>query len=78
VKNRAAPFAIFLQKAESDLVPTALAGVRRLDCRGEGLLARVKLARLDQSERPSLAKLESRHHDENRRIRERSFSCNRM
>jgi hypothetical protein len=44
VKKRAAPSAIFSQKAESDLMPTALARVRRLDCHGEGLLVRVKLA----------------------------------
>jgi hypothetical protein len=34
----------FFQKTESDLMPIALARVRRLDCRGEGLLVRVKLA----------------------------------
>jgi hypothetical protein len=44
VKNRAAPSAIFFQKTESDLTSTALARVRRLDCRGEGLLVRMKLA----------------------------------
>jgi hypothetical protein len=39
------PSAIFFQKTKSDLMPTALAGVRRLYCRGEDLLVRVKLAR---------------------------------
>jgi hypothetical protein len=32
------------KKAESDPMPAALARVQRLDCRGEGLLVRVKLA----------------------------------
>src|SRR5262249_35019594 len=45
VRNRAAPSAIFFPKTESDLMPTAFAGVRRLDWRGGGLLVRVKLVR---------------------------------
>jgi hypothetical protein len=46
VKNRAAPSGIFSpKKAESDLMPAALARVRRLDYRGEGLLVRMNLAR---------------------------------
>jgi len=44
VKNRAASSAIFFQRTESDLMPTALARARQLDCCGEGLLVRVKLA----------------------------------
>jgi hypothetical protein len=43
--NAIRPFAIFFPKTESDLMPTTLARVRRLDCRGECLLVRVKLAR---------------------------------
>jgi len=45
-QDRAAPSGIFSpKKAESDLMPAALARVRRLDYRGEGLLVRMNLAR---------------------------------
>jgi hypothetical protein len=43
-RSRSAHLRIFSKKNESDLMPTALARVRRLDCRSEGLLVRVKLA----------------------------------
>jgi hypothetical protein len=45
VRDRDPPICDFFQKTESDLMPTASARVRRLDCRGEGLLVRVKLVR---------------------------------
>jgi hypothetical protein len=61
VSERDPPICEFFPKKESDLIPTASARVRRLDCRGEGLVSRRKSAgegeagaRLDQSERPSL------------------------
>src|SRR6516165_6784797 len=63
VSERDPPICEFFRKAESDLM-TASARVRRLDCRGEGLLVRVKLARCSTKAngRLTLSGPRARHH----------------